>query len=186
MVEQAKHGDRESFSGLFEYYRLRIIRFFMTYATIGEADAYDLCQETFIKALGGISKLKKTESFESWLYTIARRKCLSHLARQRREKEKARGLKIEQNIMRPNMTDRHQADSEKQIVIEEVERLPNSSMKQAGLMFYLQGLDTRQIAEQMNSPVSSVTTWLDRFRVKLRRRLLTRILGLRGHGEKLP
>jgi DNA-directed RNA polymerase specialized sigma24 family protein len=70
---------------------------------------------------------------------------------------------------------------ERAIVAEEIERLPESRMKQAGRLFYLEGRDTAKIAEQLGAPVSTVTTWLSRFRGKIRRRLVLRVLALRGH-----
>jgi len=70
------------------------------------------------------------------------------------------------------------------IVAEEIDRLPESDLKRAGALFYRRGLSTSDIAAELDVPVSTVTTWLDRFRGRLRRRLVTRILAHRGAGSE--
>jgi RNA polymerase sigma factor (sigma-70 family) len=43
----------------------------------------DLCQAVFVKMVLGLNRLKRTETFEGWLFQIARNVCRDHLRSQR-------------------------------------------------------------------------------------------------------
>lgn len=188
LVERARDGDRDAVGGLFERYRLRVVRFCLSYAPVTEADAHDITQEVFIRAFRGLGRLRRPERFESWLFSIARRRCLTHLKRARQRKQDMRRLALEKDLQeRGDMEARRVREIERTIVGEEIERLPDCAMKDAGRMYYLEGHDTRVIADRMGTPQSTVTTWLSRFRARIRKRLVLRILALRGHGtEDVP
>jgi RNA polymerase sigma-70 factor (ECF subfamily) len=182
LVVSAQSGDSRAAAGLLERYRARVIRFCLTFAPIREPDAHDITQETFIRALGGIRKLREADRFESWLFSIARRRCLTFLKKANKRRNDMERLAQEQHTLRRTDGDEERMKKmERAVVAEEIERLPDTPMKQAGRLFYLEGRDTAAIAEQLDAPVSTVTTWLSRFRGKIRRRLVLRILALRGH-----
>jgi RNA polymerase sigma-70 factor (ECF subfamily) len=182
LVLKAQSGDSQAAAGLLERYRGRVIRFCLTFAPIREPDAHDITQETFIRALGGIRKLREADRFESWLFSIARRRCLTFMRKAQKQRTDLERLAQEQQALRRTDTDEERGKKlERTIVAEEIERMPDTPMKQAGRLFYLEGRDTAAIAEQLDAPVSTITTWLSRFRGKIRRRLVLRILALRGH-----
>lgn len=182
LVVRARSGDSQAAAGLLERYRGRVIRFCLTFAPIREPDAHDITQETFIRALGGIRRLRQVDRFESWLFSIARRRCLTFLKRTKRQRADMERLAQEQQTrQRTEAEEERGRKLERAIVAEEIDRLPDTPMKQAGRLFYLEGRDTAAIAEQLDAPVSTITTWLSRFRGKIRRRLVLRILALRGH-----
>jgi RNA polymerase sigma-70 factor (ECF subfamily) len=181
LVLQAQGGDSQAAAGLLERYRGRVIRFCLTFAPIREPDAHDITQETFIRALGGIRKLREADRFESWLFSIARRRCLTFMRKAQKQRTDMERLAREQQALRNDSDEERGKKLERTIVAEEIERLPDTPMKQAGRLFYLEGRDTAAIAEQLDAPVSTITTWLSRFRGKIRRRLVLRILALRGH-----
>lgn len=182
LVARAQDGDPQAAAGLLERYRGRVIRFCLTFAPIREPDAHDITQEVFIRALGGIRGLREAGSFEGWLFSIARRRCLTFLKKLKRRRTDMEQLALEQQTLRREAGEQERMKKmERVIVAEEIERLPDSRMKQAGRLFYLEGRDTARIAEQLGAPVSTITTWLSRFRGKIRRRLVLRILALRGH-----
>jgi RNA polymerase sigma-70 factor (ECF subfamily) len=182
LVVRAREGDSQAAAWLLERYRGRVIRFCLTFAPIREPDAHDITQETFIRALGGIRRLREADRFEGWLFSIARRRCLTFLKKAKRNRVELERLATEQQaLQRTDGEGERRKKLERAIVAEEIERLPESRMKQAGRLFYLEGRDTAKIAEQLGAPVSTVTTWLSRFRGKIRRRLVLRVLALRGH-----
>jgi len=152
---------------------------------LGEADAHDITQEVFIRAFRGLGGLREAERFESWLFSIARRRCLTHLGRLKKRREDQRRMALEEAANVSKSPESEQMKQEElDIVAEEIERMPDSSMKEAGKRFYLEGEDTGCIAEGMDAPVSTVTTWLSRFRARIRKRLVLRLLALRGHAEE--
>jgi RNA polymerase sigma-70 factor (ECF subfamily) len=182
LVVRAQRGDSQAAAGLLQRYRGRVIRFCLTFAPIREPDAHDITQEVFIRALGGIHALREASSFEGWLLSIARRRCLTFLKKLKRRRMDMERLALEQQTLRRDAGEEERIKKmERAIVAEEIERLPESRMKQAGRLFYLEGQDTTKIAQRLDAPISTVTTWLSRFRGKIRRRLVLRILALRGH-----
>ena len=70
LVADAKEGRENAFEELFALYEKNIFRM-VYYRTRSRMDAEDLTQEIFLKAYKNLSKLKKMERFQSWLFTIA-------------------------------------------------------------------------------------------------------------------
>ena len=53
-------------------------------ATVGRLDADDCYQETWLAALRAYPRLRDATNLRSWIFTIAHRKAIDHLRRQRR------------------------------------------------------------------------------------------------------
>ena len=84
LVNNARHGDLESYDELVRRYQERI------YATIyhmtsNHEDANDLAQEAFIKAFHALKSFKGGSSFYTWVYRIAVNKTINFL-KQRKNK----------------------------------------------------------------------------------------------------
>ena len=179
LVEAARQGDPVSQADLFDRYRMRVVRYCLTFAGIQPADALDLTQEVFLRALRNLRSLRESGRFEGWLFAIARGRCLTHLVRQRQGRLSLERLAREDTPADDSREDR-QRELERAVVAEEIARLPDTPLREAGRLFYLEGKDTGEIATLLSAPVSTVTTWLSRLRGKIRVRLVRRILELRG------
>jgi RNA polymerase sigma-70 factor, ECF subfamily len=82
MLMLARAGDERALEDLIRHYQGRIARFVI--AQTGERHDYeDLCQTIFVKMALALSGLKQPETFESWLYRIARNVCIDHLRHRR-------------------------------------------------------------------------------------------------------
>lgn len=182
-VERARDGDREAQAWLLDRYWRRVVRYCLAFEPIGEGDAQDLAQEVCVRALTGLGRLRQADRFEPWLFAIARRRCLTLLGKRQRLREEKKRWAAEQPQAVPDPGAARERAEEIRIVAEEIERLPDSDQNRAGALFYQRGATTAEIAAELGVPVSTVTTWLDRFRGRLRRRLLARILAHRGQGR---
>lgn len=69
-VAAASTGDLEAAERLYRRHRTRITNV-ARILTGNSRDAEDVCQETFVKALGGLSRFRGEAAFSSWLYRIA-------------------------------------------------------------------------------------------------------------------
>jgi len=70
LVEQAQRGDLEAFDALVTRYRGRI--YAMIYHLVqNEADAWDLAQDSFVKAWRALPKFKGQSGFYTWLYRVS-------------------------------------------------------------------------------------------------------------------
>ena len=69
LVRQAQAGDTEAFDQLVGRYRSRI--FGMIYNMVhNEQDAWDLAQDSFVKAWKSIARFRGQSSFYTWIYRI--------------------------------------------------------------------------------------------------------------------
>src|SRR5947208_8312074 len=69
LVRQCQAGDTEAFDQLVTRYRTRV--FAMIYNMVhNEQDAWDLAQESFVKAWKSIGRFRGKSSFYTWIYRI--------------------------------------------------------------------------------------------------------------------
>src|ERR1041385_5932954 len=69
LVRQAQKGDTAAFDELFSRFRNRV--FGMIYNMVhNEQDAWDLAQDSFLKAWKSIARFRGQSSFYTWLYRI--------------------------------------------------------------------------------------------------------------------
>lgn len=69
LVNRARGGDAAALAELCEAYLPRLRNFFLRLGAGGESD--DLTQQTLIKLIENIGKIRMGGSFESWLYRVA-------------------------------------------------------------------------------------------------------------------
>src|SRR5260370_22783105 len=69
LVKRCQAGDTEAFDGLVTRYRTRV--FGMIYNMVhSEQDAWDLAQDSFLKAWKSIGRFRGQSSFYTWIYRI--------------------------------------------------------------------------------------------------------------------
>ena len=82
-IRDAQAGDREAFDYLVERYK--DIVYAVAYRFAHDPDlALDLAQDVFIRAYRGIRSFKGRSSFSTWLYRIAMNTCIDHTRRRAR------------------------------------------------------------------------------------------------------
>jgi RNA polymerase sigma-70 factor, ECF subfamily len=82
LILRARAGDPAATEDLIRAYQRRIAGFAIAHT--GERDDYeDLCQKIFVKMVLALPRLNSTETFEAWLFTIARNVCTDHLRARR-------------------------------------------------------------------------------------------------------
>src|ERR1044072_5431283 len=86
LVKRCQDGDSEAFDELVTRYRTRV--FGMIYNMVhSEQDAWDLAQDSFLKAWKSIKRFRGQSSFYTWVYRIVMNVTIDHA----RKKEKKRG-----------------------------------------------------------------------------------------------
>src|ERR1043165_7191841 len=69
LVKQCQAGDAEAFDQLVSRYRTRVVG--MIYNMVhNEQDAWDLAQDSFLKAWKSIGRFRGQSSFYTWMYRI--------------------------------------------------------------------------------------------------------------------
>ena len=75
--------------------------------------------------------------------------------------------------------------AELEVVRELIAALPDGPEKETVRLFYLEGeLTARQIADRLGVGKSAVTMRLERFRARVKKALMARVLALRGEGPE--
>ena len=78
LVQQAKSGNENAFSHLYEYYLTPIFRF-VYFRVRSQEDAEDLTQHVFLKAWSALPEFQEEgRSFSAWLYRIARNSTIDY------------------------------------------------------------------------------------------------------------
>lgn len=95
IVAQAKKGEREAQSALYQQYFQKIYSLALG-ITKNPEDAMDICQETFLSAFQQLSSLRESAAFPHWLCQIAANQC------RRLVKNKGRFLSPEQKEDEPD------------------------------------------------------------------------------------
>ncbi|MBW3624637.1 MAG: sigma-70 family RNA polymerase sigma factor [Armatimonadetes bacterium] len=70
LIRRAQQGSHEAFSGLMDLYRERMMRLAL-YMIGNSEDAYDLCQEIFVKVYRALGTFDSKRPFSPWIYRVA-------------------------------------------------------------------------------------------------------------------
>ena len=83
LVKRSIQGDGQAFGELVFNYQNKVYALAFRYMG-NEDDAYDMSQETFIKAYRSLHSFKGESSFSTWIYRIATNVCLDEIRRKKR------------------------------------------------------------------------------------------------------
>jgi RNA polymerase sigma-70 factor (ECF subfamily) len=86
IARQAQAGLLSGFEELVRRYEIRIHRFVAGRCRDGR-DAQEVTQDVFVAAYRGLPRFDARRSFATWLFTIARRKCIDHFRARRPDAE---------------------------------------------------------------------------------------------------
>ena len=182
LVEQCRKGDMQAFGSLVAKYQDRI--FNMVYRMCGRrADAEELTQEAFLKALERIAQFRGHSQFYTWLFRIAANLTISH---------RRRGGRVRfQSLTGPEEFEQSQADAltaamarrrnpppEAAAMAAETNRRVMKALEELDDEFRLvvvlcdmEDMDYAQIANVLGVPVGTVKSRLHRARCMLRDKL---------------
>lgn len=162
LVCAAQSGDRAAFGALYERYARMIHGILLSH--VGFADAEDLVQDVFVRAMQRIRWLRDPQAFGSWLAAIARRSATDLHRRQRPPREAC------------GQTEAAGLDQEAFSILAELQKLPKA---------YRETLVLR-LVEGMTGPEIALRTGLapDSVRVNLCRGMKLLREALVGPGRK--
>jgi len=142
LLRQARSGSQEAFAELYSLYFKKIYKFIF-YRVSHKEVAEDLTEEVFIKAHQKISATREDNSFEGWLYQIARNKVIDYY----RSKKITVALEDVENILEYEsniLNDLHLQDQQK-VFLHLLKSLRQEQQMVIKLKF-LENLDNAEIA----------------------------------------
>jgi len=179
LLERAKRGDEEAYRALYGVYRPAVLRLARSFARLDADEVEDVIQETFVRAFRALRGLQQTAAFERWLLAIARNRALTLDARKEQVRRSTEALFEEMPHQAPAIPAALALERESAVVRELVEEMSEGPEKETVRLFYVEGaLSAREIAERMGVGKSAITMRLERFRAKVKRELLRRVLAI--------
>jgi RNA polymerase sigma-70 factor (ECF subfamily) len=176
-VRRAARGEESAYGELYQRTRPLVVRLMAGFATLDADEVEDVIQETYVRAFKALPRLKEPGAFEAWLLSIARNRARTRLERKshvRRLEEESPDVEPESVPLLPEAL---QVERDIAVVRQLIAELPEGEEKKTVQLFYLEGeLSAREIAEKLGVGKSAVTMRLDRFRARIKRELLRRVL----------
>jgi len=163
-VEHCRDGHPEDFGLLVERYQKPLFSYLASRVGDG-GQAEEAAQESFVRAFVSLKKLRKPESFYSWLLGIAGRVAKEQFrsaAQRQRDRDAA-------ETMMTNATD----SGETYPLEEAIATLPESH-RQVILLRYYERLSCQEVATRLGLPLGTVTKTLSRAYALLRQELAAR------------
>ena len=163
-VERCRDGHPEDFSWLVDRYQ-RPLFSWLASRIKDSRQAKEAAQESFVRAFTSLRKLRKPESFYSWLLGIANRVAKEQyrsLEHSRREREAAETIAAD--CVGPD----------KDYPLEEAIAVLPESHRQMILLRYYEGLSCQETATRLGVPLGTVTKTLSRAYALLRQELAAR------------
>jgi RNA polymerase sigma factor (sigma-70 family) len=171
LVEALRSGDPlaprlliERFQGVVFGLCLRMMRH--------RQDAEDVMQESFLRALRGVSGFDGDRPLRPWLLGIAANRCRTALSRRVRRPNSVETIR-ETPDHRPGLSDPDDLAGE----LEKALARLRPEYRSVFALYHEHGLPYEEIAASLGRPVGTVKTWLHRARAELAEHLMSRGIG---------
>ncbi|HJV46377.1 MAG TPA: sigma-70 family RNA polymerase sigma factor [Bacillota bacterium] len=187
LIREIKDGHVELYTEIIKRYEKRILAFIVHMLNSSHLDymAEDLCQETFYKAFRNLHSFRDVEaSFSTWLYTIARNTVLSELRKSRNSEIYLEDSKLDPTTDYDRMPEHELLRNEREkLVRHAIDSLPDKQRSAIILREY-EDKDYKEIADILDSTVSSVKSLLFRARNSIKSQLESYVLDPRRDEAK--
>lgn len=178
LVSRAQSGDTQAFEDLVRTYRNDVYAFVYRFVRNRE-DAWDLAQETFIKAYRALGRFRGEASFKTWILRIAANQSRDHLRRKKLpavSTDAAEGAPVAP-VPEGQHPDAQAERNELSGLIEEVlEELPFKH-RTVFILREFEGLSYEEIAQAAGCRIGTVMSRLYHARRKMREALAQRGIG---------
>ncbi|QDV55392.1 RNA polymerase sigma factor [Rosistilla oblonga] len=160
-VRAGAGGDRAALRQIYEATADRVFRLMVR--MVGQQDADDLTQQTFVRAFMKLDQFSGESKFETWLYRLATNEALQHLRREKHRRTK-------QLIVEPAMqaTD-HLVHDERVAMLRQAMDQLDPELRAIFTLKEESGLSYQEIANTLGIPEGTVGSRLNRARRELRR-----------------
>lgn len=159
-IRKAISGEKEAFSNLIKQNKLYLYKTAYMYVK-DEDKSLEVLQETIVRGIASISKLKNPMYFKTWITRI-----LINVAIDMNRKNS----KVEQLTEASEVIEEKNSISlEEKLDLYNAVDLLNENYKTVVIMKYFNDMKIKDIAEVMNVPENTVKTYLNRAKVSLKK-----------------
>lgn len=168
VARRVQSGQIESFGRLVKRYEDKMLRYAKKFL-FNYHETEDLVQEVFIKAYVNIRSFDASRKFSSWLYRIAHNEFINAIKKKGKEPVPFFDL----DTLLPHLVSRDNADdkADRREIREMLEKCLGKlspKYREPLILYYLEGLNYREIADILRAPVSTVGIRLKRGREKMK------------------
>ena len=164
LAERAAKGDVRAFTSIVERFQKPIYN--LCYRYLGQTDAEDAAQETFVRAFVDKHRFDPNKPLLPWLMTIARRLCIDRLRKSKREPISDSETSVPD--FAPSAEESAISKQELYLVSKGLKDLPEGQ-REAVALYHLSGMSYEEVAQALEVPIGTVMTWLHRGRTKLKK-----------------
>ena len=172
LIAYVRRGNSHAFEVLVSRYHTRLLSF-CRHLLGSREDAEDVLQEVFAAAFNAIGADDRPINVRPWLYRIARNRSLNHLRRAQAVGVDSMDVHLSDNGA--TTADKVHDREEFRILVGDIQELPETQ-RTALVLREMDALSYEQIAEAMETTVSSVKSLLVRARVSLAEAAEARLL----------
>src|SRR5258708_1300446 len=169
LVNAIREDDRHAQGELYNRFYKRVFHKCYSF-TKNQEEAFDLAQESLLKAFDNIHSFKGESSFSTWLYTITHRHCLAALKKNGRfqfHSLEENSIGDDEKIDPSPATEENSEKAEQELIMYSlINALPEKERNLLNLK-YLQGESIENLQKQLNISGSGVKMRLKRTREKL-------------------
>ncbi|MDE5857849.1 MAG: RNA polymerase sigma factor, partial [Muribaculaceae bacterium] len=151
--------DRDAFGRLVTEYEGGLRRFLFNLTGNDAALTDDLSQDTFLRAYLSIRSFKGISKFKTWLYRIAYNEFIDW-------KRRNREVSADEVVI-PELSAETGAASDAKIDLEHCMASLNDTEKSIVLLFYIEDMPIKKVADILGCPEGTVKSYLSRARVKM-------------------
>jgi len=161
LVELVRDKDQELYRFLVKRYQDKLIRY-ASYFVKDEQKAWDIVQDSFIKAFVNLKGFNLKKKFSSWIYMIVHNESLNFIKKHKREislednQWVLKGLKDKQDLEGD-----FQKKEVKKMVLKSLQKLP-LKYKTVLALFYLEDKSYEEISDVLRLPVGTVGVRINR------------------------
>ena len=158
-----RNGDNAAFKTLFQRYRGPLFNFLLRRVR-ERSRAEELYQDVWSKVIERCAEFRGDSKFSTWLYTIARNRCIDHARRTKHRSTSsldATGSDFDRPLVErvanpgPSTEQLASGATLKERIAHAVEELPEDQ-REVFLLRQLQGLGFKEIAEVVGAPLNTV------------------------------
>jgi RNA polymerase sigma-70 factor (ECF subfamily) len=182
-IDQLKRGDNEAFKALIDDYRVKVVN--ICYGYLHNRDeAEDIAQDVFVEVYHSINKFRGEADLKTWIYRIAVNKSLNRKKRMKRvslfssfgnrDDDTDPTPAPEPAEESPNAQQKLEQEEQRKTVQRVIDQLPENQ-KTAFILKKYEELSYKEIAEVMETTVSSVESLIFRAKSNVQKKLLQAI-----------
>jgi len=166
IINKCLNGDPAAFGMLVDRYRTSV--YALAYSKLQNFhDAEDVAQEVFLKAYSKLRTLKRYDSFHAWLYSITSNLCKNWIRNQSRHPDRDFINDQNQETLEEISIGLYREEMLRESIHEALDYLPEN-YQQVLTLYYLGGMNSREIAQFLGTSSAAIRHRLSRARARLK------------------